>query len=65
MYHIKANRLNYLNKVLVFCYLILPFSFEASHSERPSLLHYIAKTTALCCILVTGECTPIPCEELC
>ena len=37
-YHIKANRLNYLNKVLVFWYLILPFSFEASNSERPSLL---------------------------
>ena len=28
--HIKANRLNYLNKVLVFWYSILPFSFETS-----------------------------------
>ena len=52
--------MNYLSKVLVFWYLILPFSFEASNSERPSLLqkllplHFIAKITALCFILVTG-----------
>ena len=30
IYHVKANRLNYLNKALVFRYLILPFSFEVS-----------------------------------
>ena len=35
IHHIKANRLNYLKKVLVFWYLILPFSFEASSSEWP------------------------------
>ena len=66
-YHMKANGLNYLYKV--FWYLILPFSFKASNSERPSLLqkllplHFIAKITALCCILVTDECTPKTCEE--
>ena len=68
-YHIKANRLNYLNEVLIFWYLILPFSFEASNSERPSLLQkllplrFIEKTTTLCCNLVTDECTPTVCEE--
>ena len=68
-YHIKVNKLNYLNKVSVFWYLILPFSFEDSNSGRPSLLqkllllHFIAKIFALGCILLTDECTPIPCEE--
>ena len=64
------NKLNYLNKVLFFLvFLILPFSFEASNSELPSLLqkllplHFIRKITALCCILITDECTPIPCKE--
>ena len=70
IHHIKANRLNYLNKVLVFWYLVLPLSFEALNSEGPSLLqkllplHFIAKITALCSILVTDECTQIPCEEV-
>ena len=29
-FHVKANTLNYLTTILVFRYLILPFSFEAS-----------------------------------
>ena len=57
--HIKGNRLDYLNKVLAFWYLIFPFIFEASNSERPSLLQkllslrFILKITTLCCVLVT------------
>ena len=33
IYHIEANRSNYLNKVVAFWYLILPFSFEASNAH--------------------------------
>ena len=66
---INANRLNYLNNVLAFWYVISRFNFEASNSERPNLLqkllplHFVGKRTALCCSLVTDECTAIPFEE--
>jgi len=58
----------YLNKVLVFLYLILPFSLRPptqNDSQLQKLLprHFIAKITTLCCILVTVECTTIPWKE--
>lgn len=52
----------YLNKVLVFLYLILPFSFKASNSEWQSSTEAPAKSL-YCCILVTVECTTIPWKE--
>ena len=40
-------RLNHVNKVLVFWYLILLFSFEASNSEQPSVLQKLQPCTFL------------------
>ena len=53
VYHNIKPIVNYLNKLLVLMFL---FGFEASNSERLSLLqkflhlHFIAKINALCCI---------------
>ena len=59
----------YLNKVLVFLYLILPFSFKAFNSEWQSATE--ASATSLYCkdnhtllhLSVTVECTTIPWQE--